>query len=303
MTSADIERAVQLLRDGGLVAFPTETVYGLGADASSPSALRRLYVVKGRPFEHPVIVHLADVTQLDDWATDVPEAARLLASAFWPGPLTLVLRRTARVIDEVTGGRDTVGVRVPAAPLALELLARFGGGLAAPSANRFGHLSPTTADAVRAELGNDVDAVLDGGPCAVGVESTIVEMTGGDPVLLRPGGVSTERIEAVLGVAVAQAGGPSRAPGMLPSHYAPKALVELVDESVIDERAAELRASGKSVTTLVPSHDLDEDARLLYARLRAADAANTDVVLVVLPPDEGIGVAIRDRLKKAAAPR
>jgi L-threonylcarbamoyladenylate synthase len=214
-----------------------------------------------------------------------------------------VLRRTARVIDEVTGGRDTVGLRVPAAPLALELLAEFGGGLAAPSANRFGHVSPTTADAVRAELGNDVDAVLDGGPCSVGVESTIIELVGAEPVLLRPGGVSTERIEAVLGATVAQPAGPSRAPGMLASHYAPKALVEIVDASQIDERAAELRAAGKTVVALVPSDDLDEDARLLYARLRAADAAAVDVVLAALPAEEGIGAAICDRLRKAAAVR
>ena len=288
---------------GGLVVFPTETVYGLGADAGNPSALRQLYAVKRRPARHPVIVHLGAAEQVDDWAADVPDAARILASTFWPGPLTMVLRRTARVVDEVTGGRDTVGLRVPAAPLALELLAEFGGGLAAPSANRFGNVSPTTADAVRADLGSDVDEVLDGGPCSVGLESTIVELVGAEPVLLRPGGISVEQLEAVLTAPIARADGPSRAPGMLPSHYAPRALVEIVEAGEVDERAAVLRTAGTKVVTLLPSRDLDDDARLLYARLRAADDDGADVVLAVLPAEEGIGAAIRDRLEKAAGPR
>jgi L-threonylcarbamoyladenylate synthase len=303
LTSPDIERAVRVLRAGGLVAFPTETVYGLGADAGSPAALRQLYAVKRRPSNHPVIVHLAAADQVDDWAVDIPGAARVLASTFWPGPLTMVVRRAARVVDEVTGGRDTVGLRVPAAPLALELLAEFGGGLAAPSANRFGSVSPTTAHAVRAELGADVDEVLDGGPCSVGVESTIVELVGAEPVMLRPGGISVEQLERVLNARIARADGPSRAPGMLPSHYAPRALVEIVEAGAIDERAAALRAAGKRVVTLLPGADLDDDARRLYARLRAADDDGADVVLAVLPADEGIGAAIRDRLRKAAGPR
>ncbi|HTN80168.1 MAG TPA: L-threonylcarbamoyladenylate synthase, partial [Acidimicrobiales bacterium] len=228
MTSAEVAHAAGVLRSGGLVAFPTETVYGLGADAANPAALRRLYAVKGRPATHPVIVHLPSAERLDEWAVDIPAEARALAVALWPGPLTMVLRRAQHVVDEVTGGRDTVGLRVPAASLALELLAAFGGGLAAPSANRFGQLSPTTAAAVRDELDGDVDVVLDGGPCAVGVESTIVELVGSAPVLLRPGGVSVERIEAVLGRGIERATGPSRAPGMMPSHYAPAALVEIV---------------------------------------------------------------------------
>jgi L-threonylcarbamoyladenylate synthase len=303
LTSPEVERAVRVLRAGGLVAFPTETVYGLGADAGNPSALRQLYAVKRRPARHPVIVHLGAAEQVDDWAADVPDAARILASTFWPGPLTMVLRRTARVVDEVTGGRDTVGLRVPAAPLALELLAEFGGGLAAPSANRFGNVSPTTADAVRADLGSDVDEVLDGGPCSVGLESTIVELVGAEPVLLRPGGISVEQLEAVLTIPIARADGPSRAPGMLPSHYAPRALVEIVEAGEVDERAALLRTAGTKVVTLLPSRDLDDDARLLYARLRAADDDGADVVLAVLPAEEGIGAAIRDRLRKAAGPR
>jgi L-threonylcarbamoyladenylate synthase len=303
LTSADIEHAVEVLRAGGLVAFPTETVYGLGADASNPTALHRLYSVKGRPTTHPVIVHLGDAALLEEWAVDVPAEARTLAAAFWPGPLTLVLRRSGLVVDEVTGGRDTVGLRVPAAPLALALLASFGGGVAAPSANRFGQVSPTTADAVRAELGEDVDVVLDGGLCAVGVESTIVELVGGDPVLLRPGGIAVEQLEATLGRRVALARGPSRAPGMLASHYAPDALVEIVDAATIDGRAAHLRAGGRTVVTLLPSDDMEEDARFLYERLRAADAAGAHVVLAVLPREEGIGAAIADRLRKAAGPR
>src|SRR5204862_8209983 len=174
-TAAEIAHAVAVLRAGGLVAFPTETVYGLGADASSPAALRRLYAVKGRPRSHPVIVHVADASALDRWAAEVAPAARTLASACWPGPLTLVVRRSPQVPDEVTGGLDTVGLRVPDQPVALALLRAFGGGVAAPSANRFGRVSPTTADDVRADLGADVDVVLDGGPCRIGVESTIVD--------------------------------------------------------------------------------------------------------------------------------
>ena len=192
----DIARAVATLRAGGLVAFPTETVYGLGADAANPEALARLYAVKRRPVEHPVIVHLGRADDLDAWARTVPRPARLLAEACWPGPLTLVLERTARVPDAATGGLDTVGLRVPAHPLALELLAEFGGGLAAPSANRFGRVSPTTAAAVSAELGDDVDQILDGGPCAIGVESTIVDCTQGEPRILREGGIPREQIEA-----------------------------------------------------------------------------------------------------------
>ena len=303
LTSAEVAHAAGVLRSGGLVAFPTETVYGLGADAANPAALRRLYAVKGRPTTHPVIVHLPSAERLDEWAVDIPDEARALAVALWPGPLTMVLRRAQHVVDEVTGGRDTVGLRVPAASLALELLAAFGGGLAAPSANRFGHVSPTTAAAVRDELDGDVDVVLDGGPCAVGVESTIVELVGAVPVLLRPGGVSVERIEAVLGRGIERATGPSRAPGMMSSHYAPAALVEIVDADELVARARTLRSAGRVVVTLVPSGDLEEDARLLYARLRDADAQHADVVLAVLPTDEGLGAAIADRLRKAAGPR
>ena len=199
MSDADIARAAGVLRDGGLVAFPTETVYGLGADASSADAVHRLFAVKGRPADHPVIVHLGDAAQLDDWAIDVDDAARTLTSACWPGPLTVVVRRAPHVPDAVTGGLDTVGLRVPDQPIALALLRAFGGGVAAPSANRFGHVSPTTAADVFADLGDDVDVILDGGPCRVGVESTIVDCSRPEPAILRLGGTPRERVEELLG--------------------------------------------------------------------------------------------------------
>ncbi|MBI3256331.1 MAG: threonylcarbamoyl-AMP synthase, partial [Actinobacteria bacterium] len=235
--SSAIAGAVGVLRAGGLVAFPTETVYGLGADASNDDAVRRIFAVKGRPTDHPLIVHLGDADQLDTWAREIPSDARLLAAACWPGPLTLVLWRSSVVSDVVTGGRDSVGLRVPSHPVALDLLRAFGGGVAAPSANRFGRVSPTTAAHVVADLGDDVDLVLDGGACAVGVESTIVDLTGEAPMLLRQGGVSIETIEGVIGRAViATAEGPERAPGMLAAHYAPTARVELVEAHRLQDR-------------------------------------------------------------------
>ncbi len=300
----DIERAVAILRRGGVVAFPTETVYGLGADASNPAAVRRVFEIKGRPLDHPVIVHLADAGQLGDWAAEVSPVAERLALALWPGPLTLVVPRRPHVPDAVTGGRDTVGLRVPDQPLAHELLTAFGGGVAAPSANRFGRVSPTTADHVRRDLGDDVELVLDGGPCTVGVESTIVDCTGAVPVILRPGGVPAERLDAVLGHRVERhATGPSRAPGMLPSHYAPACAVELLAAAELPARARELRRAGRRVRELVIGTDLAAEARTLYDRLRQADHDGVEVLLVVPPPDEGLGAAINDRLRKAAAPR
>ena len=228
-TDAEVERVADVLRGGGLVAFPTETVYGLGADATSPDALRRLYAVKRRPPDHPVIVHLASGDELDEWAATVPPDARRLADACWPGPLTVIVPRASRVPDEVTGGLPTVGLRVPDQPVALALLHAFGSGIAAPSANRFGRVSPTTADDVRADLGGDVDVVLDGGPCHVGVESTIVDCTGDTPAIVRQGGVSRERVEQILDRAVAiRDDGRVRAPGTLSSHYAPRARVQVV---------------------------------------------------------------------------
>ncbi|KPK08039.1 MAG: translation factor Sua5, partial [Betaproteobacteria bacterium SG8_39] len=205
-----VRRAAEILARGGLVAFPTETVYGLGADASNPAAMQRLYAVKRRPADHPVIVHFADAARAFAWAREIPEAARTLAARFWPGPLTLILKRSAKAADFVTGGQDSVGLRVPGHPVAHALLEAFGGGVAAPSANRFGQVSPTTAAHVRADLGDDVDCVLEGGASEIGIESTIVDLSGGRALLLRPGTIGRAALEAALGapmVEKAAAGG------------------------------------------------------------------------------------------------
>jgi L-threonylcarbamoyladenylate synthase len=298
-----IERAVAVLRAGGLVAFPTETVYGLGADAANPRALKRLYEVKRRPRDHPVIVHVAHARQLDDIAADVPEIARVLAGACWPGPLTLVVRRRpGAVAAEATGGRATVGVRVPDHPRALQLLDAFGGPVAAPSANRFGKVSPTTAAHVRADLGADVDIVLDGGPCRVGIESTIVDVSGDAPAVLRIGGVDEARLQELVGAPVPRrVGGEVAAPGTLPQHYSPDAPLELVRAADVEATAARLRAAGKRVAVLAAPSDPREYARVLYARLRAADASGIDMIVAPMPDDEpGLGAAVRDRLLRAA---
>ena len=312
----EITGAADVLRDGGLVAFPTETVYGLGADASSVDAVHRLFAVKGRPADHPVIVHLADAAQLSEWAADVPEAAAVLTDACWPGPLTVVVRRAPHVPDAVTGGLDTVGLRVPDQPVALALLGAFGGGVAAPSANRFGRVSPTTADDVRADLGADVDVVLDGGPCRVGVESTIVDCSGAQPAILRVGGIARERVEGLLGTHVALlTGGEVRAPGALASHYAPRACVELVTADDLAGRAVGALARGDRVGVMgatvddpravalgVPADDTAY-AHDLYRMLRAADEQSLDLVLAVVPDTAGLGAAVADRLRRAAGSR
>lgn len=292
----DIDRALAVLRAGGLVAIPTETVYGLAADASNPDAVRRIFAVKGRPAEHPLIVHIAAAEQLGEWAATIPPSAAVLADACWPGPLTLLVPRARRVLDVVTGGLPTVGVRVPAHPLTLELLTRFEGGLAAPSANRFGRVSPTTADHVRADLGDDVDFVLDGGPCPIGVESTIVDCTIDPPQVLRPGGIPVDDIAALLNGELGGASGPSRAPGMLASHYAPRCQVLLV--ATLAEAQQLMAAQPDS--EILDDHDLVRYARTLYARLRDADDRGVDIVIAVLPAAVGLGHAIRDRLAKAA---
>lgn len=322
-------RAVAILRAGGLVALPTETVYGLGADASNAEAVVRVFAAKGRPPGHPLIVHLPSVDDLEVWAEDVGPVARLLADAFWPGPLTLILRRTDRVPDAVTGGRDTVGLRVPDHPVARALLRAFGGAIAAPSANRYGRVSPTTAEHVAADLGSEVELILDGGPCVVGVESTIVDLTGDEPELLRAGGVSVERLAEVLGTAPRAWAGTRtptavddpespRAPGMVASHYAPEATVELVAVDAVVARAAELAAAGRVVGVLAPhvieglgdevielepAGEAEEYARLLYGRLRQADRLGIEVLLAVPPPELGVGLAVADRLRRAASPR
>lgn len=294
-----LDDAVRCLRGGGLVAFPTETVYGLGADARNPKALERLYRVKGRPESHPVIVHTADLRTAKACAASFSPLAERLGARFWPGPLTLILPRAAWVPDLVTGGQDSVGLRVPAHPLALQLLKAFDGPIAAPSANRFGKVSPTSAAHVRADLGNDVDLVLDGGLCSVGVESTIVDVRQ-DPVILRPGGLSRQDLENELGRPLQVQGATLRVSGSLASHYAPRARVEAIEESRIYARAAELGAEGLRVKLLSPE---DVEAPDLYASLRAADEEGADVVLAPLPPGEGLGEAVRDRLRRASGPR
>ena len=314
----DIAHAAAVLAAGGLVAFPTETVYGLGADASRDDAVARIFVAKGRPQHHPLIVHLAPGAPLEPWAREIPEVARRLAAAAWPGPLTIILRRGPRVAAATTGGNDTVGIRVPSHPVAQALLAAFGGGVAAPSANRFGAVSPTTADHVAAELAGRIDYLLDGGACEVGVESTIVDLSRAHPTLLRPGGLARAAIEAIVGpLAAADAGAPA-APGTLASHYAPRAEVVAVEPGEVPAVVA--ANAGRAIAVLAPraafaawpdlaarAYPLPDDlpgmARALYAALRELDASGVDVVIAALPPAVGLGEAVGDRLRRAGGPR
>lgn len=310
LLTTDVGRALALLRAGGLVAVPTETVYGLAADAEQPDAVGRIFTVKGRPTDHPLIVHLAGVEHVDGWIAPADRAVRarleLLAAACWPGPLTVLVPRGPRVIDAVTGGRPNVGLRVPAHPMTLDLLDRLGGGLAAPSANRFGRVSPTTAAHVTADLDGLLDpardAVLDGGACPVGVESTIVDLTVSPPQVLRAGAIDASDVERILAEPVGAAAGPSRASGMLAAHYAPDCPVVLADgPAAAAAEAAVRRSAGESVRVLDRTDDLVDAARQLYADLRAADTDGLDALVVVLPPAAGLGHALRDRLVKAAA--
>ncbi|MDQ3738539.1 MAG: L-threonylcarbamoyladenylate synthase [Actinomycetota bacterium] len=304
--TGDVDVACRSLRRGGLVGLPTETVYGLAADATDAGAIARVFEVKGRPADHPLILHIADAGWLAHWVLEIPQAAARLADAYWPGPMTLLLTRNDRVLDAVTGGRDTVAVRVPAHPLAAEVLRRFAGPLVAPSANRFGHVSPTTAAHVLDDLGGrldpDRDVVLAGGPSTIGVESTIVDCTGRSPQVLRHGAITQEQVAAIAGF-VAPSSGPARAPGMLARHYSPRCDVVLTDHRTDAQRlAAELERAGRRVDVL-DEPDLVIYARTLFARLRAADRNGIDVVVAVLPPAEGLGHAIRDRLARASAGR
>ena len=306
LLTTDIDDAVAALVAGGLVALPTETVYGLAADAEQPDAVRRVFTTKGRPADHPLIVHIAGADAIDGWARDLPDAAAVLAEACWPGPLTMLLRRGPRTGEWVTGARDTVGIRVPAHAATLAVLERFGGGVAAPSANRFGKVSPTTAQHVLDDLGSLLDPakdrILDGGPCRVGVESTIVDLTVRPPQILRAGAIDVDTIERLLGTRVAAAAGPSRAAGMLAAHYAPDCRVVLA-ESATDavQLADEARRDGARVSILDRTDDLVVAAQRLYDDLRSADRAAVDVLVVRLPPARGLGHALRDRLAKAAA--
>jgi L-threonylcarbamoyladenylate synthase len=316
ISGREIDDAATVLKRGGLVAFPTETVYGLGADAASPDAVRRIFDAKGRPATHPVIVHLADAAQLASWSRDVPEIAHRLAKKFWPGPLTLVLRRARGVSDVVTGGQDTVALRVPAHPVAQRLLARFGGGVAAPSANRHGRVSATTADHVRTEFGAAVDCVLDGGETKIGIESTIIDLSGRNAALLRPGWITAAEIETALGAPLAApAADAPRAPGTLAAHYAPRTPLTLAEDDLVLELAASLARQGKRVAVLARSTqrpllqglewllapaDAAGYAHALYANLRRLDAAGCDAIIVERPPQSPEWAAINDRLARAA---
>jgi L-threonylcarbamoyladenylate synthase len=318
---AAIDEAARLLAQGRLVAFPTETVYGLGADAENPAAVASIYAAKGRPQDHPVIVHLAPEGRLDYWACDIPVEAHALARAFWPGPLTMILRRAPGIPDAVSGGQDTIGLRCPSHPVALALLRAFKGGqggVAAPSANKFGHVSPTLAAHVRDEFAGDasVALVLDGGASQVGIESTIVDLsrlaTHG-PVLLRPGHVSADQIAAVIGRRpVAPDAAAPRASGTLESHYAPHTPVVLVDGAAIAGIVERLSRAGKRAALIHYSElsSAHAEARLpatpegyahdLYAALRAMDGVGADLILVEIPPQDSTWLGINDRLRRAA---
>ena len=320
LITTDVTVAAAALRNAGLVAFPTETVYGLGADAANAHAVARIFAAKGRPRGHPIIVHVSDVADVDAWAEAVPDYAKRLVTAFWPGPLTVVLPRRPGVGGPAVAGMPTIGLRSPAHPLARALLAAFGGAVAAPSANRFGRVSPTTAAHVVAELGDvldpSIDRILDGGPCDVGVESTIVDCTGAVPRLLRTGSVIIEAIAATTGLDVAIGGGSIAAPGTLPSHYAPQAQVVVVQDVELDDVLTTLQrkdpqhslglmapagiSDREGVARLAAPVDEADYARLLYSALRAADDAKLDVVIAVPPPDQGVGSAVGDRLRRAA---
>jgi len=312
--SAGLDEAVAALRRGEAVGMPTETVYGLAADASSPAAVRRIFALKGRPADHPLIVHIADAGQLDAWAREVPDAARRLAAAFWPGPLTLILQKQPGVPDEVTGGQATVGLRCPAHPMALALLRAFGGGLAAPSANRFGHISPTTAAHVREEFGEAVPVVLDGGESEVGIESTILDLSGDTPRILRPGRITHAEIEAVIGpVAEGGASNSPRASGTLEAHYAPRTPLLMLPRAALQEEARQQETLGKRVAVLALSElpaplqgralpaEPVAYAHGLYAGLRAIDALGANLLLVERPPEGPAWLAVHDRLRRSAA--
>lgn len=316
ISDKDIERAVEILRAGGLVAFPTETVYGLGADASNADAVRKIFAAKSRPHDHPLIVHIADAIQMAAWASDIPKRAHLLAQRFWPGPLTLVLQRAPDVSSLITGGQKTIALRAPAHPVARALLARFGGGIAAPSANRYGRVSATTAEHVRREFGDEIDCILDGGATDLGIESTIVDLSGARPSVLRCGVITERMLEETLGVPLAAPGHASpRAPGTHDRHYAPQTPLMVMEPDLLLELASSLSRQGKRVAVLARSakqpllhgltwigapSDPAGYAHDLYANLRLLDEAGCDAVLAESLPDEAEWAAIRDRLERAS---
>jgi len=315
-TQVEIESAVQALRDGELVAFATETVYGLGANAQNPAAVAKIFKAKGRPPNHPVIVHLDSPRFLHRWVREVPEVAMRLAERFWPGPFTMVMPRAANVHDVITGGQDTIAIRVPAHPMAQQLLTAFGGGIAAPSANRYGRLSPTRAEHVREELGDAVRVILDGGECQIGLESTIVSFEGDGVRLLRPGSVTATQISAVVGELFSDDGRPlPRVPGSPPTHYAPTTHMTIVPAGEIDAQADAASSGGRRVAVLAQRLPLrahkyatwinagrrpENYGRDLYANLRTLDKAGCRRILVQAVPDGERWDAIRDRLVHAA---
>lgn len=315
INAGEIDRAVALLLAGGVVGLPTETVYGLAADGTNPEAIRRVFALKGRPADHPLILHLGDASWLGRFTSDVPEIALRLAGAFWPGPLTLVLKRNQSVPDEVTGGRETVAVRVPQHPVALALLQKLGRPLAAPSANRFGEVSPTTRQHVVGDFGDEVPLVLEGGPSDVGLESTIVDLTREVPRILRPGGVTVAELEAVLkGPVFSDDGRGPAAPGTLEAHYAPRAELLLPAADEWEATVKRLISQGRSVGVFAPIHprteggsvhfrqmgDLNQTAHDLYDALRELDALGCDVIVAPMVEENGIGQAVADRMRRAS---
>jgi len=313
--------AARILKDGSLVAFPTETVYGLGADATNAKAVARIYEVKGRPADHPLIVHIADMKYLQQWIADIPEYAIALAREFWPGPMTLILQRSELAKDFITGGQNTVGIRIPANSLALGLLDAFhnlgGAGIAAPSANRFGQVSPTTADAVKEELDDflaNIDLVIDGGASEVGLESTIIDCTGDLPGILRPGAITIEMIEKASGLKVSDSAENKtvnnkqeeiRVSGSLENHYAPKAKVFLDQQPVRGSGFIALSniETPAGVTRLATPKTIEEFARVIYSALREGDHQNLDSIYIAQPAGDGLAIAIRDRLSRSAKGR
>ena len=299
--ATSIDLAVANLRNDLLIGLPTETVYGLAALASHPKAISKIFQVKARPTSHPLILHIADYQQLEKWAKDIPQYARNICKHFWPGPLTVILMRTENVCDEITGDRETVAIRIPNHKVALSLLNSLNDGLVAPSANRFGKVSPTSAKHVIDDLGDDVSLVLDGGTCEIGVESTIIDCSSSRPQILRSGAISIIELEEIGKIKIAQSDGISRASGMLEKHYAPNCRVELVDSSKQAlQRFDEISDQGLTAEIIDFQDDLEMYAKQLYARLRQADERKIHTVLAVMPSKGGLGDAIRDRLIKAA---
>ena len=311
-TADAMVRAAHTLKSGALVAFPTETVYGLGADATNSSAVSRIYQVKGRPADHPLIVHVADMQDVADWADDVPGYAISLAREFWPGPMTLILKRSSLAQDFITGGQDTVGIRIPNHTVALALLQEFkkigGKGIAAPSANRFGHVSPTTAQAVSDELSaylSPDDLLLDGGPSTVGVESTIIDCTSDSPKILRPGAITEEMIEEATKLDLSYDATEIRVSGSLENHYSPnaKVLLDVKPEKGDGFIALSTIPTPDGVIRLASPTSNEEFARILYISLREADYQSLKRVVVQQPSGDDIAVAIRDRLLRASRGR